>query len=506
MEVILNSLNDLPEEVQISVCELSVQNQQLKDDIQKLQQENAILKSKVAEKESQIKSDSSTSSKPPSHDWSSVFKVGCLKTVYNELFLGKSKDSNEEKRSPGKQPNSKGFGPKVPENAEKNVIEHNPVQCLNCVKRDTCTAQSKCTCNRKVVDIKVTVVVEEHKTMTKECPLRNNEKISGSMPKGLNSIIQFGLMIQALIIFLYINGFSHTRIHDFFSYTIKDAAPAVGTIFNIVKRFGESYALNATYKNIYEILSKLSVLHCDETGIRGKGKKLWLHVICTDNYTYLFGSLFRGFKALVEGGTAFLTNKILMHDCWRSYFKISECLHALCNAHIIRELANIIIFYKQEWAQEMLKALFDLYEIKKEAIRNGKDKLDEFIIQEFKNKICAIANKGINANPLPEDQIDKKRPKQSKPRALAGRILEYLDEIIAFAVNFDVPFTNNIAEQAIRIAKIKIKNSTYVTLGGLQTFAKIQSVLDTAKKQKIPQLDAIKTILSGNELDFRHIA
>ena len=49
MEVILNSLNDLPEEVQISVCELSVQNQQLKDDIQKLQQENAILKSKVAE-------------------------------------------------------------------------------------------------------------------------------------------------------------------------------------------------------------------------------------------------------------------------------------------------------------------------------------------------------------------------------------------------------------------------------------------------------------------------
>ena len=116
------------------------------------------------------------------------------------------------------------------------------------------------------------------------------------------------------LIFVYTNKFSYTKIHDFFSYTIKNAAPAVGTILNIVKRFGESYTLNNLSKHV-------------------------------------------------------------------------------CNTHIISKLAYIIIFYKQEWAHEMLKALFDLYEIKKEAIRNGKYKLAESIIQEFKNKICAIANK-----------------------------------------------------------------------------------------------------------------
>ena len=124
MEVILNSLNDLPEEVQISVCELSVQNQQLKDDIQKLQQENAILKSKVAEKESQIKSDSSTSSKPPSHDWSSVFKVGCLKTVF---FWGKAKIQMRKKEARESNQIQKDLGLKCQKMLKKMLS--NIIQC-----------------------------------------------------------------------------------------------------------------------------------------------------------------------------------------------------------------------------------------------------------------------------------------------------------------------------------------------------------------------------------------
>ena len=86
------------------------------------------------------------------------------------------------------------------------------------------------------------------------------------------------------------------------------------------------------------------------------------------------------------------------------------------------------------------------------------------------------------------------------------RILEHLDEITAFIVDFRIPFTNNIAERAVRSAKIKVKNSTYLTLDGAVIFAKIQSVLDTAKKQHMSQMDAIKSILSGKELYFKYIA
>src|SRR5690606_11042157 len=28
----------------------------------------------------------------------------------------------------------------------------------------------------------------------------------------------------------------------------------------------------------------------------------------------------------------------LVHDCWSPYFSWEECLHALCNAHLLREL------------------------------------------------------------------------------------------------------------------------------------------------------------------------
>ena len=325
------------------------------------------------------------------------------------------------------------------------------------------------------------------------------------MPEWINSTMQFGFIIQSLCILFYIMGLSYAKINSFFSAIIGDAAPSVGTIASIVKKFGNSQTLNTMVRKIYEMLQNLhGPLNCDETGIRGKSKKIWLHTVCTPVFTYLFASLSRGYKAMVEGGTAFLAGNILIHDCWKSYFKIEGVLHGLCNAHIIRELAGVVIFYKQEWAKKMLKCLLDMYHAKKEALLEGKKKLADDLVQKFKDNMRMFANEGIAANPLPPDQEGKKRPKRPKPLALATRILEHLDEIVAFIVNFKIPFTNNVAERAVRSAKIKLKNAMYLTLDGAVIFAKIQSVLDTAKKQHISEFQAIKSILSGNELDFRY--
>jgi transposase len=56
--------------------------------------------------------------------------------------------------------------------------------------------------------------------------------------------------------------------------------------------------------------------------------------------------------------------------------------------------------------------------------------------------------------------------------------------VLRFLVDFDVPFTNNLAEQDIRMTKVKMKISgAFRTLAGAKSFACLRSIVSTARKQ-----------------------
>ena len=90
------------------------------------------------------------------------------------------------------------------------------------------------------------------------------------------------------------------------------------------------------------------------------------------------------------------------------------------------------------------------------------------------------------------------RSAQSKAANLLDRLEDFDWSILAFLWDGRVPFTNNQAEQDIRMIKVRQKISgCFRTLRGAQIFCRIRSYLSTCRKQGRNLWQALQSAVSG---------
>jgi Transposase IS66 family. len=142
------------------------------------------------------------------------------------------------------------------------------------------------------------------------------------------------------------------------------------------------------------------VIHLDETSMRIKGKREWLHVVSTEFLTYYAAHHSRGAEANKAMGILPVFKGIAVHDGWKAYFKFS-CLHALCNAHHLRELLDIAEGDGQKWPNDMIDLLLEIKKTAKER-RSIDSWLDPAEVERFEVRYNQIIQKGLLENPPPK--------------------------------------------------------------------------------------------------------
>ena len=107
---------------------------------------------------------------------------------------------------------------------------------------------------------------------------------------------------------------------------------------------------------IAQALVDVPVAHADESGLRLASRLHWLHTVASDTFTWYGVHATRGMLAIAAHGILPRRVATLVHDCWKPYWQL-DCEHALCNAHLLRELTFPHETTGQRWPKRMIGLL-----------------------------------------------------------------------------------------------------------------------------------------------------
>ena len=75
---------------------------------------------------------------------------------------------------------------------------------------------------------------------------------------------------------------------------------------------------------------------------------------------------------------------IIVHDCRGSYWKYQDVTHAICCAHLLRELNGVIENYpEQTWAVRFKELLLDMKKVHDKELLSGKDEVSCYHRHKF---------------------------------------------------------------------------------------------------------------------------
>jgi transposase len=418
---------------------------------------------RIAELERRLGLNSSNSGKPPSSDG--------LKKPARVCSLRQPSG-----KKPGGQTGHPGETLRQSETPD-TVINHYPPTCAACGEPLT-EAMATGYVARQVVDLPEPqpLVVSEHRAHDCRCPACGTQT-RAAFPDWMSAPVQYGKRIGAFVLYLLHYQLLPekrlaTLMADLFGVPL-----ATATIARISQDCAERFQGFAAA--VRDHVAAAAVKHMDETGFRIGGKTQWLHIASTALLTFYRVAAKRG--SLLANVTG-----IVVHDHWKPYYTLKGVLHALCNAHHLRELKALVEIEKEDWARRMQRLLRRACHAVNLARAQGVP-LKPGLIALIERCYDAIVADGLAFHEA-QPALTKLRPRGRPPRRVGHNLLLRLstrkEDVLRFLTDPRVPFTNNLVERDGRMMKLRQKISGgFRSEDGAKDFAVVRSVLSTARKQ-----------------------
>ena len=432
--------------------------------------EIAALKAHIAELERRLGLNSSNSGKPPSSDGlKKPPRVRSLREPSDKPSGGQKGHKGETLRQVTKP---------------DRIVDHYPASCTTC-RLAVAPTMSTSHSARQVFDLPepASLVVTEHRVHDCLC-FSCGARTRASFPDGVNAPVQYGPRIAAFVIYLlHYQLLPEDRLAELMAdlFGVKLAASTIARMSRTcAARLQEFVAA------VRDLVAGAPVKHMDETGFRVGGKTQWLHVASTVWLTFYRVCAKRGsLLANVVG--------IVVHDHWKPYYTMPCVLHALCNAHHLRELKALIDIEKEDWARRMQRLLRRACHLANLARQRGValNTLRPRPAARLERCYDAILAEGLafHEAQAPLAGAPSVRPRRGRKARRTGhnlirRLIERKQDTLRFLHDAAVPFTNNQAERDGRMMKVKMKISGgFRSQDGADDFAIIRSFISTAKKR-----------------------
>lgn len=438
------------------------------------------LRAEVAELRARLEQNSSNSSKPPSSE-------GLAKPAPRSL-------RRRSGRKPGGQDGHPGSTLAQVGDPDE-VVRHEPAVCAGC-GGGLAGASEVAVEQRQVFDLPpIRVRVTEHQMVARTCGCCGTTT-RGAAPGGVDAPVVYGPRTAAIVLYLYVGQLLSKKrtaqaLAELFGIPVCE-----GTVAAMTKR--AAVRLDAFTARVRQRIAAAEVAHFDETGFRVGGRLRWVHSASTGKYSLITVHDKRGLAAMDAAGVLPAFSGIAVHDAWAPYDSYTHATHALCCAHLLRELQAVSDQTPDGqwcWAVQTADALRQMKHLVDAALTADGTlaTLDAGRLARARHHFHSAAVIGSN------DTKTRATPLMAKHHALARRLIDRHDDYLRFTVDPRVNFDNNAAEREIRMIKLRQKVSGCLrTMTGAEQFCAIRSYLATAAKHGIHFYESLTALADGN--------
>ena len=305
---------------------------------------------------------------------------------------------------------------------------------------------------RILYDIVFQVIEQRVEAEVKQCP-DCQARSKAPFPASLPGPVQYGTGLQAFIINLLVAHMLSLRRTVELVRALSGLRLSEATCLGYIRRLHQ--ALQAWEDAASARLLASPALHADETGLRVEGQNHWLHILTNGSLTVKFLHRKRGREAIEAIGLIPRFRGTLVHDCWASYLGYEQCRHALCGAHLIRELTFICESNNYRWAR-LMKAL--LQAACHQVNRSQGKALSAAACKALRKRYRTILTQGGKELPAipPRAKGQRGRIAKSDAHNLHERLAKHEEAVLRFLHDPDVSFTNNAGERGLRMSKVKM--------------------------------------------------